>query len=741
MKKAYKIPLIVLGVVFGLLLVANFVAGPVAKSYVEKHDKELLGRELNIKRVGVNLFTGKLKINELTLFEDDATTPFVQFERFETKLRLRDLLQHRLWVKKALLSGLKVNVEQNRDWFNFNSLRDHLASRKTKESSADFGLVLNDVTIEKGCFRYADLAMGNEFNLNDIALNIPSLDLSDLNTDVGLDLCLSDHATLHTDIRLSDNAKKYCINLKLSNLDIEVIEPYVQQQYPIDFVGGAINLDVEAQGSSDHILDFDMKGDLVFNNIALRDTEGKPLANIDSVFAKVNHINLKDKEMDFKQVHISGLKLDYVIDADSLTNFDLVLENYHRSDSLKMLLDSDTLSLGLKEKKPWNVSIEDLALEGAQLFFEDHTLPETFHYEMSDINLISKHFTLDGNNAIQMQAALNTVGKLHLKWQGNFRGRDNHNLTLMLSNVKIADFSPYVVQWFGVPVENGTLSFHSQNVILDGNLNGINKLQVFKPEFGNKLKHFRPRFEKVPLRLGIYLLSDKHNNVSLDLPVSGDLNDPHFSYRKALAKVFSNVLTKVAASPFRLMTDEDNNLKYIPFDPLQFDFTPEQYVMIDNVVATLQSRSDLSIILEEQVQYEEAIKELCIMQLKHDFYFSEHSEMKPSDMDFLTNEAIRSIKLTDKGLCEFAAQYSSKRRLHSSKDVSSVAWERYHDKSEKMLPRLMAKRNEMLTDYLWKAKGLSPEQITVTTMDESLLKSFVKPSRYEMHVFRYEDME
>ena len=206
-------------------------------------------------------------------------------------------------------------------------------------------------------------------------------------------------------------------------------------------------------------------------------------------------------------------------------------------------------------------------------------------------------------------------------------------------------------------------------------------------------------------------------------------------------KVFSNVLTKVAASPFRLMTDEDNNLKYIPFDPLQFDFTPEQYVMIDNVVATLQSRSDLSIILEEQVQYEEAIKELCIMQLKHDFYFSEHPETKPSDMDFLINEAIRSIKLTDKGLCEFAAQYSSKRRLHSSKDVTSVAWERYHEKSEKMLPRLMAKRNEILSDYLWKAKGLSPEQITVTTMDESLLKSFVKPSRYEMHVFRYEDME
>ena len=741
MKTAYKIPLIVLGVVFGLLLVTNFVVGPVAKNYVEKHDKELLGREVSVKRVGVNLFIGKLKINELTLFEDDDTTPFVQFDRFESRIRLRDLLRHRLWVKHAVLSGPKVNIEQDRDWFNFNSLREHLASRKTKESSADFGLVFNDVTIEKGGFRYADLALGNEFNLNDIALNVPSLDLSDLNTDVGLDLRLSDSAILHTDIRLSDNAKKYCINLKLNNLDIEVIEPYVQQKYPVDIVGGTLNLDVEARGLTDHILDFDMKGDLVLNKVALKDTEGNSLADIDSVFANFNRLSLNDREMNFSKLHVFGLKLDYVIDADSMANFDLVLDSYRRSDSLKMLLDTDTLSLGLKEKKPWKISIDDLALDGSQLFFEDHTLPETFHYEVSDINLISKHFTFDGENAVQLHAALNTVGKLHLKWQGRFDGRDNHNLTLMLSNVKVVDFSPYVIQWFGVPVENGTLSFHSQNVISNGNLNGINKLQIADPEFGNKLKHFHPRFEKVPLRLGFYLLSDKHNNVSLDLPVSGDLNDPHFSYRKALAKVFSNVLAKVAASPFRLMTDEENNLKYIPFDPLQFDFTPEQYVMIDNVVATLQSRSDLSIILEEQVQYEEAIKELCIMQLKHDFYFSEHSEMKPSDMDFLTNEAIRAIKLNDRDLCEYAAQYSSKHRLHSSKDVTSVAWEVYHERSEKMLPRLMARRNEMLCDYLWKANGLSPEQISVTTIDESLMKSFVKPSRYEMHVFRYEDME
>ncbi len=737
MKKACKISLIVLGTVVGLLLAVNFLAGPIVKNYVLKHDKELLGRELSIKRVGVNLFVGKVRIKELTLFEDDGKTPFVRFEHFVTKIKLRDLLQHRLWVKRAMLSGLTVNVEQNRNWFNFNSLREHFASYET--SSSDFGLVFNNVAIEKGSIRYADLALGSEFNLHDISLVIPSVDLSDLNTDVGLDLNLSETATLHTNLRLSNNAKKYFINLTLSNLGIEVVEPYLQQNYPVDLVDGFVNLNVEAQGPTDHILEFDLKGDALLNNVSLQGTDGKPLAKIDSIFARINHLNLNDKNLYFDQLYLSGLNLAYIIDADSISNFDFVLAN--RMDSTEVEPEFDTLLADLEEQKSWKVTVKDWALNDANVLFEDHTLPETFHYEISDIILTSKNFSLDGYNTIQMQAMLNTVGKLYVNWKGWLRGRDNHNLTLMLSNVKFTDFSPYAISMFGFPLEDGTLSFNSQNVISNGNIKGVNKLQVASPKLGNKVKGIQPPYARVPLKLGFYLLTDKHNNISIDLPVSGNLKDPRFSYRKALFKVFSNVLTKVASSPFRLMTDEENNLKYIPFDPLQFDFTPEQYVMIDNVVATLQSRSDLAILLEEKVQYDEVIEQLCVMQLQRDYYLSTHPDLKLSDIDFLTDEAIRSIKLNDKGLCEYAKQYSEKKKLHSKKDVLSVAHAVYQEKAERLLPKIMAGRNERLSDYLLNVKGLSPDQISVTTIDESLMKSFTKPSRYEMHVFTYEEME
>ena len=741
MKKAFKIPLIILGVVVVLLLLVNFLAGPIAKNYAKRHGKEWTGRELNVEKVSVNVFTGKLKVKDLTLFEEDDTTPFVSFERFETKIKWRDLFNRRLLVNQATISGLNVNVEQNHDWFNFNSLRELFVSDSTKTESSGFDLILNEIHLDKGDIRYADLALGNEFLLRDISLQIPTLDFSDLKTDVGLDLSLADNATLHTDIRMSENGENYTINLKLNNIGINVLEPYLQQYYPVDLLEGLANLDLEAQGPTDHILDFDLTGTLALNDLAFQDTTGNPLGSVDSVFAQINHLRLNDKVLDLEQLYLSGLNTAYVISADSSSNFDLLLDGYVPRDTMVMEPVVDMISMENEEENAWKINIADLILNQSELKYEDNTLPEAFQYVISDISLTSKQFTLDGNNAIQLQASLNKVGKLNLNWHGCFNGLDNHNLTLMLNNVKVADFSPYIVQLFGFPVENGTLSFRSQNVITDGNLKGINKLQVASPKLGDKVKHLHPQYDKVPLKLGFYLLTDKNNNVSLDLPISGNLNDPAFSYQKALGKVFSNLLTKVAASPFRLMTDEDNNLKYIPFDPLQFDFSPEQYVMIDNVAATLQSRSDLSIVLEEQVQYEETVNQLCIMQLKRDYYLSIHPDLQPSDVDFLTHEKIRNIKLNDKGLCEYAVQYSKKKKLHSKKDVASVAYEVYRDKSETFLPRLMKRRNELLSDYLLNAKGLSPEQFSVTTIDESLMKTFAKPSRYEMHVFTYEEME
>ena len=744
MKKAVKIALIILGCILVLLIAAVLFVSPIAKWYIEKHDKELIGRELTIGKLWVNVVSGTVKLENVILYEDDAKTSFVSFDHFDTRIKVRDLFDNRLWVKHALLSGLKVNIQQDRTWFNFDSMVQHFASDEPKEPSepSNFGLIFNDITIEKSYLRYTDLDIGSEFNLRDIAIHVPYVDLSDMKTNVGLDLCLADSATLHTDLRLSQNAEEYFVNLKINDLGIDIIEPYLQQTLAVDSLQGQLSLDLSAEGRTEHILDFDMTGDIVLNDLSLCDNNGYRLGYIDSIWTDIGRFNLNQNVLDLNRLAISGVRTEYIVNADSTTNFDLFLGHVYHQDTTVFEKVIDTVAAAIEEvqdRKTLVIGIKELQIDKINLEYQDHTLPTPFVYEVSDISIKSNHFTLTGDNAVHLNAKLNNEGRLTMQWQGDVHGLENHDLTLMLSNVKLTDFSPYVEQMFGYPLEDGTLSFRSQNKIVNGNLEGINKLQLASPTVGKKMKQVKPQYPKIPLKLGLYLLTDKDHNVSIDLPISGNLNDPQFSYRKALLKVLGNLLVKVVTTPFRLFSDDD--IQYIPFDLLHPDFSADEYAMLDNVASTMSVQPNLSVVFEQRVNYEETVQRLCNLMLQRDYYLSQHPEIDSTGIDFLTNEAIQSIKLNDKGLRDYAARYSEKEKLSSKSDVATVAYVVYHEKSKAILSRLMDRRNAVLSNYLLNIKGLPNNQVSVTKMDEASQETYSKESRYELHIVTYEDME
>ena len=54
----------------------------------------------------------------------------------------------------------------------------------------------------------------------------------------------------------------------------------------------------------------------------------------------------------------------------------------------------------------------------------------------------------------------------------------------------------------------------------------------------------------LPLKLALYLLKDIHGDIILDLPLTGDLNDPKTKIGRLVWQTLKNVVVKVVASPF-----------------------------------------------------------------------------------------------------------------------------------------------------------------------------------------------
>ena len=735
-----KILFTVLGIIVGLVLFVLLFVSPIAKWYVEKHDTELIGRELSINRLRINLLAGSVNLGGITLYEDDAKTSFVSFDNFKTGIKLRDLLDNRLWVNYLNLEGLNVNVIQNDSIFNFTSLINHFASdepKEEKESSSNFGLIFNDINISESVIRYNDVVLGSDIALRNIALNIPFIDLTTLNSDVGLDLSLPDGGLLHTKINLSENAESYKLNLKINNLNIPIFEPYLKNEMALDSIKGKASLDLNAEGLTDHILEFDLNGFVRLWDISAQDLYGHQLGMIDTIDVDVRHFSAFAKELELNRLSLYGIRTQYIIAPTGRTIFDnLTMQSTEEFvDTLVEEITTDTIFLGketLEDKTPFRILVDDLQLADIDLVYEDNTLPEPFHYEVEDLSVKSRDFNMDGFNSVMLSAKLNKLGELKAFWKGNPRSLNDHNLTLTLRNLKLSDFSSYCIKMFGFPLENGTLAFESQNVVETGELKGINKLQLADPIVGDRIKSYEPDMKHIPLKLGMYCLTDKNHKVALDLPVAGNINDPKFSYKKAVLQVLGDLMVKIVTSPFPSLS-KDGNVSYMPIDLTANDFTAADYSHLDEIAASLLEHPNMKVDFELQQNYEKAINLLSLAQLKRDFYLSQHPEQNAQFIDLLTNINIHNINNRDERLLAFAAQFNEGYKV-KPRDLEAVAAKHYETSSAQLLNGIMDRRNALLIKYLNQTKGVPMEQINVFTADLSTLKMHKKDSRYVVSV-------
>ena len=99
----------------------------------------------------------------------------------------------------------------------------------------------------------------------------------------------------------------------------------------------------------------------------------------------------------------------------------------------------------------------------------------------------------------------------------------------------------------------GTLNVESHTIILKNELDSKNSVLIHKIDVEDKVKNIEPEFS-IPMKVGLYLLKDRKDDIKIDLPVKGNITDPEFSFGKIIWKTFCNLIVKVALTPTKLLT-------------------------------------------------------------------------------------------------------------------------------------------------------------------------------------------
>ena len=160
--------------------------------------------------------------------------------------------------------------------------------------------------------------------------------------------------------------------------------------------------------------------------------------------------------------------------------------------------------------------------------------------------------------------------------------------------------TPYSGKFVGRRIDSGKLSLDLQYRINDSQLVGENQIVVDNLTLGERVESSDAI--NLPLNLAIAILEDENGVIDIGMPVRGDLNDPQFSYGHLIWTAFTNLIKKIATSPFRalgaLLGEDTEGLDIIAFDNGSHEVPPPEKEKLHTLAQALEKRPQLKVMVQ-----------------------------------------------------------------------------------------------------------------------------------------------
>ena len=242
------------------------------------------------------------------------------------------------------------------------------------------------------------------------------------------------------------------------------------------------------------------------------------------------------------------------------------------------VLTSPAANPVVHESKPWQFTIDRLAVNNAAVGFYDESLTPSFtaivQQFTGDIVQISSHE--NSTAVINLAGNVDGYAPVTLKGKGNlFRKAPTLDALFSFKGLDMGALSPYSAEYAGWRINKGLLSADLNYHYEDGKILGKNHVVIDHLEFGEKVRG--TRMVDIPLRLGLALLTDENGIAVLETEIAGTPNDPEFKVRDILMRALTNSLKKIVTSPFKFLSNLVNSQQ----DLGSIEFTAGEFQLTD----------------------------------------------------------------------------------------------------------------------------------------------------------------
>jgi len=212
----------------------------------------------------------------------------------------------------------------------------------------------------------------------------------------------------------------------------------------------------------------------------------------------------------------------------------------------------ETKKVASKKDDELKFSVKNFSLKNGEVDFSDASLFMPFATTISKLNGKLTDIDKKRPSSGEFQGVVGKNGFAQITAKlFPFELKQNTDIKLDFKNIDLVNVTPYSGQFVGYKIKKGKLNLNLNYSVTDSKLNGSNFINFDSLTLGEKVDS--KDAVNLPLSLAISILSDQNNQINIDLPVEGNLDDPDFKYGGVIWVAVKKLFADITLAPFRFL--------------------------------------------------------------------------------------------------------------------------------------------------------------------------------------------
>ena len=455
--------------------------------------------------------------------------------------------------------------------------------------------------------------------------------------------------------------------LTLSDIALSQVQSYLTPFVNLSLSEGALSATTryEVAESGKTLL---VSGDATVDNLTILDgLHYEPLVKWQSLDVADLRFSLADNTLDMASVNIIEPYAKILIDEQKRTNIGAIIRSGESSsenasevgDAKEGSVNTpengeaegesvDTPETGDAEGDSVNtpetsdaegstlaISIAAINLNNGSAYFADESLTPQFASSIESLNGSIEQLTSNAGSAAKV--AIN--GKIDSYAPVSLKGEINPlleelflDLDFAVEGAELTSVNPYSGTYMGYYIDKGLLSLDVHYKVQNSELDGDNHVVIDQLTLGRKSDSEQAL--SLPLGLAVALLQDNDGVIDLGLEVSGDLDNPDFSFGSIILNALGNLITKAVTAPFTFLASlvgSEDELNRVDFAAGQDSLNEQATQRLTTLAEALNKRPGLRVSIEGTVDAVSDARELAVAQLHQQLLERSAQDALPDD--------------------------------------------------------------------------------------------------------------